>query len=101
MAANDLRIQDIKDTTVKTNRTNTKKHRVMRNDNSTRVLGAVVLGAAIGAGLALLFAPQKGTELRGVIADKTGEWADLLKDKFDHLTIWSKKQADSAKEQLS
>lgn len=43
-------------------------------------LGKFIVGAAIGAGLGLLFAPKKGSEIRSI-----------LKSKFDELMIQIKK----------
>ena len=51
------------------------------SDNS-RVLGALVLGAAAGAVLGLLFAPSKGTDLRKKIKDNAGDLIDELTDKI-------------------
>jgi gas vesicle protein len=42
------------------------------------ITGAAVAGAAI----ALLLAPEKGTELRSRITRTTGSWADQLSDVF-------------------
>ncbi len=57
----------------------------MNNESNTgTVLLAFSVGAAIGAGLALLFAPQSGRKTRGQIADMAedaeGYAKDLVKD---------------------
>ena len=44
------------------------------------VLVSFVAGAAIGAGLALLYAPKSGTEMRGTIADFAGDSANKIKE---------------------
>lgn len=42
-----------------------------------------IAGAAVaGATIALLLAPEKGTDLRSRITKKTGNWADQLTDVF-------------------
>jgi len=51
------------------------------SDNG-KVLGALVLGAAAGAVLGLLFAPSKGSELRQKISDNAGDLIDELTDKI-------------------
>jgi len=51
--------------------------------NYSKVLLGFAAGAAIGAALGVLFAPDKGTETRRKIADKTNDVADSLKDKFN------------------
>ncbi len=44
------------------------------------VLVSFVAGAAIGAGLALLYAPKSGQELRGDIADFAEDAVDKIKE---------------------
>lgn len=44
------------------------------------VLVSFVAGAAIGAGLALLYAPKTGEEMRGTIADFTEDAVDKIKE---------------------
>lgn len=50
--------------------------------SSKKILSAVLLGAAAGAVLGILFAPDKGTETRKKIAKKTGDLSNDLKSKF-------------------
>jgi len=47
------------------------------------ILGAFAAGAVIGAGLALLYAPQSGRETRELIARKTKELKDKVEESFD------------------
>ena len=47
---------------------------------SKKGLGKLVLGAGLGAGLALLFAPKKGSELRGDIKKKFDEFMKNVDD---------------------
>ena len=47
---------------------------------SKRGLGKLALGAGIGASLALLFAPKKGSELRGDIKNKISEFMKNVDD---------------------
>ncbi|MBC7962549.1 MAG: YtxH domain-containing protein [Steroidobacteraceae bacterium] len=44
------------------------------------VLASFVAGAAIGAGLALLYAPKSGREMRENIADLTEDAVDKIKE---------------------
>jgi gas vesicle protein len=44
------------------------------------VLVSFVAGAAIGAGLALLYAPKSGEEMRGTIADFAEDAVDKIKE---------------------
>lgn len=61
--------------------------------NSNTLLGFIV-GAAAGATLGILFAPEKGSETREKLAAKGGEFSDDFKSKFadlvDNLTEKSK-----------
>jgi len=71
------------------------------SNNSGKMIGAVLLGAAIGAALGILFAPDKGSETRKKIAGKTGDISDALKAKFNVLLAEAKNEFESAKEKAS
>ena len=43
-------------------------------------LGKFITGAAIGAGIALLFAPKKGSETRKDLKDKTSKALEKIKN---------------------
>lgn len=61
----------------------------MENLNGAgKVLGALAVGALVGSAIAVLFAPEKGSTLRGKFVDGAKDLADDLKSKF-------KKEADS------
>lgn len=47
---------------------------------SKKGTGKLILGAGIGAGLALLFAPKKGTELREDLKNRIGDLINKVKD---------------------
>lgn len=48
------------------------------------ILVAAVVGAAVGAGVALLFAPCSGRETRGWLAHRTREVKDRTTSAFEH-----------------
>lgn len=51
--------------------------------DSGKVLGALLLGAAAGAALGLLFAPEKGTEMRKKIMETGDDLIGELSDKIE------------------
>jgi gas vesicle protein len=56
----------------------------MAQDNSDKVVWFLA-GAAIGATVALLFAPQSGEETRRLIGEKAREGKDVLADRGQDL----------------
>lgn len=48
-----------------------------------KIITSVVIGAAAGAILGVLFAPDKGSETRKKISEKGTDFTDQLKDKFN------------------
>jgi len=50
--------------------------------SSGKVLLGILAGAAAGAFLGILFAPEKGSTTRNKILSKGEEYADELKEKF-------------------
>jgi gas vesicle protein len=51
--------------------------------NAAKLLGALLLGAAAGATIGILFAPDKGSNTRKKLKSKTDELIDQLSDKID------------------
>lgn len=71
----------------------------MENSNqTTKVLGALVLGAALGAVLGILFAPAKGTETRRRILSKGEDLTDDIKEKLDLFLESVKSEVQSVKD---
>ena len=50
---------------------------------TSKLLLGVLAGMAAGAVLGILLAPDKGSETRRKIMDKSGEFADDIKEKFN------------------
>ncbi|MEP7108513.1 MAG: YtxH domain-containing protein [Ferruginibacter sp.] len=53
--------------------------------NSGKLLTGVLIGAAAGAILGVLFAPDKGSETRGKISKKSSDLKNNVKDKINDL----------------
>lgn len=68
------------------------------SNNSGKLIGALLIGAAIGGVLGVLFAPDKGSETRKKIAGKSGDLTDALKDKFMELIGEAKDEAENVKD---
>jgi gas vesicle protein len=71
--------------------------------NRKQIPGTVVtfaLGAAIGAAVALLFAPKPGEELRGDIADGVNDGVNQIRNAGKDLKRRGQKIVDLAKEQV-
>ena len=64
---------------------------------SKKGTGKLILGAGIGAGLALLFAPKKGVELRADLKKRIG---DLDKEKVKKIATKKAKQLKKKTEEL-
>ena len=54
----------------------------MKNENTNaKLVGALLVGAAIGGALVILFAPEKGSVTRKKIAGKSEDLAKDIKEK--------------------
>ena len=47
---------------------------------TTKVILGLIGAAAVGAAVGMLFAPEKGSDLRKNIKDKAGKWSENLTD---------------------
>ncbi|QJD94535.1 YtxH domain-containing protein [Mucilaginibacter robiniae] len=73
--------------------------------DQTKVIAALLVGAAAGAAIGLLLAPESGSELREDIADYVNDLIEKTKDKAqitaDDLKEYSTSLVDKAKTKLN
>lgn len=71
---------------------------MVNTNNSGKMIGALLIGAAIGGALGILFAPAKGSETRKKIAGKSEDITDAIKEKFEEFMEEIKKEAGDVKQ---
>jgi len=69
--------------------------------SSGKVLASVLAGAAAGAILGILFAPDKGTETRRKIAERGTDLADSVKGKVNEYADVISEKYDTVKQKVS
>ena len=70
-------------------------------DNTVKIAGALLLGAAIGAALGILFAPEKGSETRKNLSGKSNGLTDEMNEKVQEFIEKFNKEAESMKEKAN
>lgn len=74
----------------------------MENSNNTgKIIGALLVGAAIGGILGVLFAPDKGSETRKKISGKTDDLTEALKEKMNAFLEQAKQEFEAAKDRAT
>ncbi len=68
------------------------------NDN-VKLIGAMLLGVAIGGALGILFAPDKGSETRKNISKKGNDLSSSIKDKFGEFVDKFKKEMETVQDE--
>ena len=59
-----------------------------RSNNTGKLIGALIVGAAIGGALGILFAPHNGSETRRRILAQGEDLTDGMKEKFNDFSRW-------------
>ena len=72
----------------------------MCNNTGSKMFFSFLTGAAIGAGLAVIFAPQSGKETRRQIKDFSEKLDSEVKDNVDKIGEKAKDLIEGAKEEI-
>jgi gas vesicle protein len=70
-------------------------------DSNGKLIGALLLGAAIGGVLGVLFAPDKGSETRKKLMAQGDDLTDALKEKFNSFLEEVAQEGESIKNQAN
>jgi gas vesicle protein len=71
------------------------------SNNSVKIIGALLLGAAIGGAMGILFAPCKGSDTRKKILSKGNDLSSGMKEKFDEFLEDITDKFEKVKEDVS
>lgn len=89
-----------------------KKHQIMNykkylpdslcksSNDTSKIVGALLAGVAIGAAIGILFAPDSGSEIRSQISDKAKDLAGSVKDRVQSAKESLQNKANDYKEDL-
>jgi len=70
-------------------------------NNSGKLIGALLLGAAVGGVLGILFAPDKGLRTRRKISYKGDDLTDSIKEKFNDFLKEVNEEIEAVKEKAN
>ena len=74
----------------------------MENSNDTgKIIGALLVGVAIGGVLGVLFAPDKGSETRKKIAAQGGDLSDAMRQKISGIQEQVVREIQKVKDRAS
>lgn len=67
-----------------------------KSNNTGKIIGALLVGVAIGGTLGVLFAPEKGSTTRKRLVAKGEDLKDSANDKYDELISTLKRDLNIA-----
>jgi gas vesicle protein len=74
----------------------------MKNsNNSGKIIGALLIGAAVGGILGILFAPDEGSQTLKKITGKSDDLTDSIKEKLDNFLEEIKEEMAAVKEKAN
>lgn len=68
-----------------------------KSNNNGKLVGALLVGAAIGGALGILFAPDKGSVTRKKLVAKGGDLSDSIKNNLSELVEKGKREVENMK----
>ena len=71
------------------------------SNDAGKIIGALLVGAAVGGALGVLFAPDKGSRTRRKLMAKGNDLTDAIRDKFDEFLEGVTNQIDAMKEKAN
>jgi gas vesicle protein len=73
-----------------------KPHKMGNSVNTVKLIGALLLGSAVGGAIGVLFAPEKGSKTRRKLMTNSEDIVDVMTDKFSDFMDEIKKEVSSA-----
>ena len=70
-------------------------------DNTTKIIGALLVGAAVGVAIGMLMAPDKGSETRKKLADDANDMAHNAEEEIKDVIDAIKKKVSEMEQTLS
>ncbi|MDP2176652.1 MAG: YtxH domain-containing protein [Bacteroidota bacterium] len=70
------------------------------SNNSGKIITSLLIGAAVGGILGILFAPHKGSKTRRLISGSTTDFTQSVKDKFNSMMDQAKGEVETIKDQV-
>jgi gas vesicle protein len=71
------------------------------SNNTTKIIGALLLGAAVGVAIGILLAPDKGSETRKKMADGASDLATDAEEEIKEVIDALKKKVSEMEDTLS